>query len=212
MELVPSIISQTFSGVEDKLQLLEGQVNWAHLDIMDGRFAKIRSWQVASDLDFISGQIKLEAHLMVEKPEEIISAWAQVVDRVIVHAEAAADIKELIAVFSNHHTQLGVALLLETPVEVLTKYLSVLKFVHLMSVAEIGYHGKKFESKVLAKIKTLRALAPSVTISVDGGINLENIKKVLAAGADRVVVGGTIWNSPDPIKTIHQFQKLFHVK
>lgn len=208
MEIVPSIISETFSEVEDKLRLLEGAAEWAHLDIMDGQFAKTRSWQVASDLDFVPGRIKLETHLMVKDPEAVLAEWTRVVDRIIVHVEAVADVRELLTIFESHHTQLGLALLLETPVEILKSYVEELKFVHLMSVKEIGHYGQPFEDEVLEKIKTLRALAPSVNISVDGGINLNNVKKVFAAGANRVVVGGAIWSNGDPLKNISEFKKL----
>lgn len=207
-EVIPAIIGQNFSEVEDKLNLLDQLVDWAHLDVMDGKFAPSRSWSVASDLDFIAGRVKLEVHLMVKEPEAVLGEWVRVVDRIIVHAEAVNNLPDLLQVFESHHTQLGVALLLSTPLEEIESVLDQIKFVHLMSIEEIGYQGKKFEEKVLNKIKSLRAMAPHVTISVDGGINLDNASPVLAAGADRLVIGNAIWSAKDLTTAIAEFKKI----
>lgn len=208
MELVPAIIARTGSEVSDKLNLVESQTAWAHLDIADGVFAPTVTWQTPSDLELVEGRIKLEVHLMINEPETVLTDWTQVVDRVIVHTEAAADLGELIEIFNNQQTQLGVALLLETPVETIASFLPQLKFVNLLSVAKIGYHGEPFDKRVLAKIKTLRSLAPKITISVDGGLNLSNAQSVIAAGADRLVVGSALWQATDLTKTINQFHNL----
>jgi len=208
MELVPAIIAQNGSEVSDKLNLVESQTDWAHLDIADGQFAPTMTWQTPSDLELVEGRIKLEAHLMINEPEATLAAWTEVVDRVIVHAEATADLAELIEVFDHQRTQLGVALLLSTPVETIASFLPQLKFINLLAVAKIGYHGEPFDERVLAKIKTLRSLAPKITISVDGGLNLANAQSVIAAGADRLVVGNALWQAADLTKTIAQFQNL----
>ena len=208
MELVPAIIARDDSELADKLNLVESQTTWAHLDISDGQFAPTVTWQTPSDLELVEGRIKLEAHLMINEPEATLTDWTQVVDRVIVHAEAAANLAELIEVFDHQQTQLGIALLLSTPVETIASFLPQLKFINLLSVAKIGYHGEPFDERVLPKIKTLRSLAPKITISVDGGLNLANAQSVIAAGADRLVVGSALWQATDLTKTITQFQNL----
>ncbi|MBP9856123.1 MAG: hypothetical protein KBC48_02350 [Candidatus Pacebacteria bacterium] len=207
MEIVPAIISNTFAEVEDKLNLLEPLVDWAHVDVMDGSMTSTKSWRVPSDLDFVNGKIKLEVHLMIKDVEEVLAEWASVTDRLIIHAESVADLGEVIEVFKNHHSKLGVALLLDTPLAEITSVLPEIDFVHLMSVREIGYHGKKFEEEVLEKIKSLRALSSSVTISVDGGITLDNKEKIISAGANRLVVGQALWSTPDLAATINAFRR-----
>ena len=84
MEIVPAIISTTFAEVEDKLNLLEPLVSWAHVDVMDGSMTSAKSWRVPSDLDFVNGKIKLEVHLMVKDVEEVLAEWAGVTDRLII--------------------------------------------------------------------------------------------------------------------------------
>ena len=131
MELVPAIIAHTGSEAMDKIGLIEGQAEWAHLDIMDGQFAPTVSWQTPDDLELVEGRIKLEAHLMINEPERVLPEWLPVVDRVIVHFEAVTDLEEVIETFKLHRNELGVALLLETPVEALKEYWSGISFVNL---------------------------------------------------------------------------------
>jgi len=87
-------------------------------------------------------------------------------------------------------------------------FMGPLKHVQLMSIAKIGHHGEPFDEKVLNKISDLRQMYPSVTISVDGGINLETGKKCVEAGADILAVGSALWNSDNLEETIKQFQSL----
>jgi len=78
--------------------------------------------------------------------------------------------------------------------------------VQLMSISEIGYHGHPFEEKVLDRIKTLCEKYPNVTISVDGGVSLENASKIIFAGADNLLVGNAIFKSGNIKETIEKFK------
>ncbi len=208
MEIIPALIGQSFSEIEPKLQLLEGAANWVHLDVTDGTLTPGASWASPDDIEFVDGKLKIEVHLMVRQPEEILSDWALVADRVLVHAEAALDPEALMAFAERERVELGVVLNLDTPISELENYGPSLKLVQLMAIAEIGKQGHKFEAKVLDKIKLLREIRPNVKIQVDGGINLKTARTALAAGADNLVVGSAIWQTPDPLKTLTLFQKL----
>jgi len=211
-QIIPAVIGQTWSEVESKLSWLEGRVPWVHLDVMDGRFTETVSWQTPNDLDFLAGRIKVEVHLMVESPVETLADWAGVTDRVIVHAENflhhPADLDGLLEAWGGQPGDLGLALLLSTPIETIRDYLPRLRFIHLMSVERIGYHGQPFAAVALSKIKELKSLAPAITISVDGGLTPANIPAVFAAGADRAVVGAAIWRAADPAATLEQLLNL----
>ncbi|HLA25790.1 MAG TPA: hypothetical protein VJ028_01360, partial [Patescibacteria group bacterium] len=106
----------------------------------------------------------------------------------------------------------GIALKLETPlwvVDFLSETLLATRYsltsIQLMSISEIGYHGHPFEEKVLERIKTLREKYPDVTISVDGGVSLDNAPKILSAGADNLLVGSAIFKSDDIRETLDKF-------
>ena len=145
---------------------------------------------------------------MVEKPENIISDWAEVADRVIIHQEATEHLEKIIEAFTSSVIKIGVALLLPTPVEVLKPYLEKISLIQLMSIAEIGAQGHPFDNRILEKVKHLRALAPNATIQLDGGVNLETAKLTLAAGVDNLVIGSAIWQTPDPLGSLQEFQSL----
>jgi len=207
--IIPAVVGNTFAEVERQLKILEGHTDWVHLDITDGRFALNVSWNNVEDLQFLNGQTKIEVHLMVEKPEDVTSDWVEVADRIIVHHEATERLNEIVEAFSLSVVKIGIALLLPTPIEVLEPYLSKINLVQLMSIAEIGEQGRLFDNRVLEKVKHLRALAPSVTIQIDGGVNLETAKLAVEAGADNLVVGSAIWQTPDPIVSLQTFQNAF---
>lgn len=207
-QLIPAILGENFNEVSKKLELIEGLVEWAHVDVCDGVFAEGFTWDNPQDLFQIEGKTKIGVHLMVDRPEEVAGEWLEVADRVIIHAEATDKLGEIIEIFNGRSLMLGVALRLETPIEDIEPFMGKIKNVHLMSIAEIGHHGEPFDQSVLVKVKALRQKYPSVTISVDGGVNLENAKSIIDAGANELIVGSALWKSGDVAKTIKDFQNL----
>lgn len=208
-QVVPAILGENFNEVSKKLALVEGLVEWVHIDVNDGVFAEGFTWDNPQDLFQIEGKTKIAVHLMVDQPEEVVGEWLEVADRVIVHAEATDRLADIIEVFKDRSLMLGVALKLETPIADIEQFLPKLKYIHLMSIAEIGHHGEPFDASVLEKIKDLRAKAPNVIIGVDGGVNLENAKSIIDAGANELIVGSALWKSGDVAKTISDFKSLF---
>lgn len=207
-QVVPAILGENFNEVSKKLELVEGLVEWAHIDVCDGVFAEGFTWDSPQDLYQIEGKTKIGVHLMVDRPEEVVGEWLEVADRVVVHAEATDRLADILEVFNGRSLMLGVALRLETPIEDIEPFMDKIKNVHLMSIAEIGHHGEPFDISVLDKIKALRQKYPSVIIGVDGGVNLENAKSILDAGANELIVGSALWKSGDVGKTISEFKKI----
>ena len=166
------------------------------------------TWNVAEDLKNIGSDMRIEAHLMMEHPEKVIKDWTEVADRILVHYEATNDLATIISAISYTPCKFGVVLNLETPVDVLNDYSPNLVYIQLMSIAETGYGGKKLDEKVYQKITTLRNIWPNVRISVDGGVNLDNALKLIAAGVDHLIIGSAIWERHDIEATIKKFQNL----
>ena len=206
--IIPAVLGYNFTEVERQMRLLEGHTDWVHLDVTDGKFAGTRSWSAPEDLKFLKGKIKIELHLMIKQPEEMMRDWADVVDRIIVHPEATSHLEEILDFLDTSQAQAGVALLLPTEAEIIEFYLDRLDVVQFMSIAQIGKQGYSFDENILDKIKLWRAKHTGVTISVDGGINLETSRLALEAGANNLVVGSAIWQTPDPISALQSFQKL----
>lgn len=218
-KIIPAVLGQTYSEIERQIKLLENHTEWVHLDVTDGKFTPVVSWSInherpsaVEDFHFLDGRTKLEVHLMVESPEDVISDWIEVADRIVIHQEATENLQGILDIFALSVVKLGVALLLPTPIEVLTPYLSKIKLVHLMSITEIGEQGHPFDGRVLEKVKHLRAQVPDVTIQIDGGVNLETAKLAFEAGVDNLVIGSAIWKTPDPISSLCGFQSLLQAK
>ncbi len=206
--IIPSIIAKNFEAVKAKLVQLEGIAAWAQLDVMDGRFVLPTTWDVAEDLVMVDGRIRLEAHLMINGPEERVSDWAQYVDRVLVHYEATTHCPEIAASFTNSHCQFGVVLNFDTPIDVLTEFESTLSLVQLMSIKELGHYGAPLDEGIYDRIRQVKNDFPHLKISVDGGVKMANAAKLLAAGADNLVIGSALWDAADLLGTFKQFEDL----
>lgn len=213
MEIIPSIIAKDFAELKTKIERLEGLVNWAEIDVVDGVFAPNNTWplgpgrQAIEDLKEIIGKTKLSAHLMVEYPETIVEDWRDVVDRIVIHYEATNNLEKIIESVGPH-VGLAIAIELHTPVEKIYEYLGKIKTVQLMSIEKVGFSGEKFSEEVFAKIKTLKTNWPDVKIIVDGGVNLENGKRLAEAGVSGLVVGSQIWGADNIAEKIKEFQVL----
>jgi ribulose-phosphate 3-epimerase len=210
MNIKPAIIPYTLSELETKMDVFKNQTDWIHLDVVDGKFATGASWNNPIDLELIDGRAKIEVHLMVEKPEDVVSSWVTVVDRLIIHIESTDHLDVLLESLQHTNTKIGLALLLETPLDQIEPYLQTkqIDLVQLMGIENIGHHGEEFSVATLEKIKNLREMWPEGIIQVDGGVNLETAPAAMAAGASSVVVGSAIWKSADPVDTFEQFKKI----
>jgi ribulose-phosphate 3-epimerase len=212
-EIIPAIVEADFQEIRKKIGRVDGLTDWVQIDIADGLFATNFTWENWGDLNELDGRAKVEVHLMVEQPEHYVTDWLKVADRIIVHLESTDKLPWILQQFDppagGHRVQrIGLALLLETPLDQLKGLGDKIDLIQLMSIEKIGRHGESFDERALERVKALRAQLPGCTISVDGGINLDNGKRLVEAGANNLVIGSEIWNSKDVKKTILEFQKL----
>jgi len=208
IKILPAVIPYTLSELETKFGLLDESSDWVHLDISDGDFTPNVTWSNVDDLKLVIGRLKVEVHLMIDKPEEVIPAWIGVSDRLIIHPESTEHLNVIIDSLKHTRVSLGLALLLDTPITEIEAYLDQVDMVQLMSIKRIGYQGEKFDLKVIDKINNLRKLWPRGLIQIDGGIKLDNVKAVVKAGANSVVVGSGIWTEQDPLQALELFKKI----
>src|SRR3989339_1178981 len=123
MNIKPAIIPYTLSELETKMDVFKNQTDWVHLDVVDGKFAAGASWNNPIDLELIDGRAKIEVHLMVEKPEDVVSSWVTVVDRLIMHIESTDHLDVLLESLQHTNIKIGLALLFETPLDQIEPYL-----------------------------------------------------------------------------------------
>ncbi len=215
MQIIPAILAREFREIKEKIAQLEGLVEWVQIDVVDGEFAAPPSWpylqgnaELAERLKEIQTPIKMELHLMVQDPEEDLDEWLQTPARRIVVHDEAGNLKETELILDMTQIEWGVALNLQTPIRALHAYGHKLDVVQLMSIDVIGAQGAPLKEKVFKKIASLRKKYPNVTIQVDGGVNIANIKLLKDSGVDNVVVGSAIWESGDVKGTIEQLKHL----
>ncbi len=233
IEIIPAIIPKDFSDLHDHLEQVVGIASLVQIDILDGTLVPIKSWPHVRtpDSDFQKimmeeegfpfwEDIEYEFHLMVKDPSLYTQAWVTAgAKRIGVHYESFETKDKLIAFasdFQGHFgrngsligTDLGLVLNMETDVSVLPNIIEHFDYVQFMCIDTIGSHGMPFNTEVIEKIAECRKAFGDLPISVDGGVTLENAKSLIDAGADRLVVGGAIWNSNNILDTIEKLEDL----
>lgn len=198
IKIIPAIIAKDFKELKEKIKLVEPYVDWTQLDIMDGKFVDNTTWNNPSELSGFQTQAKLEAHLMIEKPEEHIDKWIKSgVSRIIFHYEATDKHQEVFKKIQNADLEAGLAINPKTSISVLDDLLQIPSYKSQVTVlimtVEPGRGGQEFLEETLGKIKNLRDKYKNVKIGADGGINLETAPKIIEAGADFLSIGSAIF-------------------
>ena len=206
IEIIPAIIAKDFQELEEKIRKVEPYVDWVQLDIMDGRFVDNLTWHNPRELKNLRTNLNLEAHLMIENPEESIDEWIESgIKRIIFHYEATQQPKEIIEKIKKAGLGAGLAINPETPAEVVDDLIGQVDLILAMSVFP-GSGGQEFLEETLEKIKRLREKYSKIKIEVDGGINPETAKKTVEAGADILVSGSYIFESEDIKRAIDELK------
>ena len=199
----PSILAGDFSQLGKDIQKLEDAgADMIHVDVMDGHFVPnitigppvIKSLRKYTDLPF-------DVHLMISPVHKYIEDFSKAgSDIITIHPEATENVKDSIDLIKSLGKKVGLSLNPDTPIDKIEKYLDQIDLVLVMTVYP-GFGGQKFISKVLNKIKNLKSIKDEnkfrFDIEVDGGVNFENNKLAIEAGANILVSGTTIFKNND---------------
>lgn len=212
--IAPSLLSANFLQLQRDCDMLNNSMaDWYHLDVMDGRFVPNISFGPMLIDFFRKATTKIcDVHLMIEEPEKYTDAFHKAgADILTVHIEACKHLHRNIQQIKQLGMQAGVAINPHTPAEALIDILPDIDLVCIMSVNP-GFGGQSFIPHTLNKIKALKEMILAgnhdVKIEVDGGVTLNNAPSILAAGADVLVAGNTVFKSSDPEATIRQLKSL----
>ena len=201
IQISPSILSADFSQLGTEIKRLEeGGADMIHVDVMDGHFVPnltigppvIKALRKHCSLKF-------DVHLMISPVHKYIEAYSNAgADIITIHPEATDNLQSSISKIKELKKKVGISLNPETKIDVIKKYLDQIDLVLIMSVNP-GFGGQKFMPEVLIKIKDLKKIQIdkklNFDIEVDGGINFENSKAAIEAGANILVSGTTIFKS-----------------
>jgi ribulose-phosphate 3-epimerase len=212
--IAPSLLSANFLNLEADCKMLnESQADWYHLDIMDGRFVPNISFGPMLVEFFRKATTKAcDVHLMIVEPEKFAEQFKNAgADILSVHIETCTHLHRNIQQIKSLGMKAGVAINPHTPVSELSDVLADIDLVCMMSVNP-GYGGQKFIPHTIEKIKQLRKMIDErglkVQIEIDGGVTLENASSIIAAGADVLVAGNTVFKSADPKATISRLKSI----
>jgi len=211
--IAPSILSADFARLgQDVDDVLQAGADWVHFDVMDNHYVPnltigpmicqaLRDYGVTAPID---------VHLMVEPVDELVPQFAKAGATLIsFHPEASRHVDRTISLIRDHGCQPGLVLNPSTPMGQLHWTLDKLDLVLLMSVNP-GFGGQSFIPHVLDKVRKVREMIDAsgreIRLEVDGGVKVDNIAAVAAAGADTFVAGSAIFGSDNYRDTISQMK------
>ncbi len=219
--IVPAIMPKDRNELHLLADLLHPFAQSIQLDVADGLLTPETTWPfIAPGQAEHLGELPLpfasdlvwEAHLMTKQPqalgEQLIDAG---VKRVIAHIESCGSVEKARAIFESWHTrgaEVGISLLLDTPISAIEDLIHDVEFVQVMSIAEIGAQGHPFDPRTMVRVRELRNRYPHIVITVDGGVNIHNAPDLVAAGANRLCVGSAIVRAEDPLTA---YEELMHI-
>ena len=214
--IAPSMLSCNFGKLKEEIEMVnQSEAGWFHLDIMDGVFVPNITFGTPILEVFKEYATKhLDAHLMIVNPENYIEKFASLgANTITVHYEACDNLLNTINQIKKLNVKAGVAINPDTDVSVLDSLVNEIDLICLMSVFP-GFSGQKFIPETFERLEKLKKIITDknsqAMIQIDGGVSIDNAKKLVSLGADILVAGSFVFNSEDASTTIKKLNSVIN--
>ncbi|MEW5805130.1 MAG: hypothetical protein AB1721_00140 [Patescibacteria group bacterium] len=228
IEIIPSINKSTWPEVEQDIKKAESFADWIELDIGDGSLGQAKTWDNPEDLKSLKllRPIRFAAHLMIKNPDKVIENWIGAgIRRIIVQYEGIAGglwgrkrkktIKQIADECKNNWVEFGISISPKTSVAKLRPFLGSVDLVQILAVP-IGLSGYGFDEKQLRKAEELRIWQDQIfgetgfgyKIEWDGGVDIETVKKIKAAGAEIIASTSFVFGAAEPAQAVEALVKV----
>jgi len=212
VKVYPSILSADFSKLGEEINELEiCGADGVHIDVMDGHFVNNLTFgaPIIKDIRKCT-HLFFDVHLMISNPQKYIEDFVKAgADRITIHLEAVDNVSEVVDMILDYGVKAGISIKPSTEIPQDIDLLKKLDSILIMSV-EPGFGGQKYiettDEKIISmnKIKMVNNL--NIQIAVDGGINFENVNKVLECGATEIIAGNTVFKAEDKKEAIKKLK------
>ena len=214
--IAPSMLSCNFGKLEEEIEMVnQSEAGWFHLDVMDGVFVPNITFGTPILEVFKKYATKhLDAHLMIVNPENYIEKFASLgANTITVHYEACDNLQNTINQIKKLNVKAGVAINPDTDVSVLYSLINEIDLICLMSVFP-GFSGQKFIPDTFERLEKLKKIITDknsqAMIQIDGGVSIDNAKKLVSLGADILVAGSFVFKSEDASTTIKKLNSVIN--
>lgn len=227
IEIIPAVMTKSFKDLQDSLVPLKNIIWHVQVDVVDGRYAKSKTWPYRdrASFDKVVGEehglpfwdtLNFQFDLMVEDPSEELENFIQAgATEVVLHARSnnvAQALQTLVDLrtdeIGTYSVRAGLAVGPQDSLDILLPFEAQFDFVQVMGIDQEGKQGEPFDRKALYIVERLRRRYPRLPLQVDGGVSLENARELVVAGANRLVVGSAILKAGDPAAAYREFVAL----
>lgn len=223
--VVPAVLPASEQEFEEKLAFFASipAVSRIQIDVVDGRFVSPASWPYTAPPELLNrvtrgemlpqlDRFEYEIDLMCLEAERAAEVWLALgATRLTFHAESTNDLPRLLASARKRYgtfITFGLALKIASDLALIEQNLDGIGYVQCMGIARIGRQGQPFDERVFEKVRVFHARHPDIPLQVDGGVSLENAKKLVALGVSNLIVGSALLRAESPGALIASFDAL----
>jgi ribulose-phosphate 3-epimerase len=227
VEIIPAILPKSFNDLKDHLDRIsyhpteeEDDINYrfVQVDVVDGIFASSKTWPFVDEAPFeriVQGEegmpfwqeFDFEFDCMISEPRKHIEKFIQAgAMRLVLHAEGD-ELRKTLDLLAPYREgtlpiEIGIALLPTSSLDSIDVYDGSYDYVQVMGIEKVGFQGSSFDDRSLGLITSLRAKYPQLTIQIDGGVKIQNVREIVAAGCNRLIVGSAVFGADDALRAL----------